>query len=124
MRVRVEERWPSIWKLPGGDASVQPGPPTRGSPRSILDVGATERVWEKEAAKFFPGAKYRSLDIDRSRTTTTTTTRSRKSLGLVLYLDVLEHLTPAQGVAIMKQCVDTCEPGGPFKSASGPQWRC
>ena len=112
-RAIYRRRWPTIWHLPAR-RSLFAMAKRRGVPAaSVLDVGATHRVWENEVRRNWPRADYRSLDLDRSNPHDYYAFEEvDRQFDLVLCFEVLEHLEPADAVSLVQQCRDVCRPGG------------
>jgi SAM-dependent methyltransferase len=112
-RVSAGARWSSIWKLRTvrmmHDLASEHGVPVK----SVLDVGATDRVHESLVRQRWPGVDYRSFDIDRTnRHDYHDFAEVDRQFDLVTLIEVLEHVPPKIAVELMAQCAKACRPGG------------
>lgn len=112
-RERFRPRWPSVFSLrlvrDHYDLLRRPGL----LPKSLLDVGATDRVHEGKARARFPGIDYKSLDIDRTNTHDYHDFREvQRSFDVVTLFEVLEHVPQKEAVDLVRQCFSVCAPGG------------
>ncbi len=119
-RSAFRNRWPLIWHMKIITSLFDDAVAHVGRIASVLDVGATDRVWEPEIRRLWPEVDYRSLDIDR--------TNAHDYYGfdevdrqydLVTCFEVLEHVEPKVCLEILEGCVGACRPGG-YLLVSGP----
>jgi SAM-dependent methyltransferase len=114
-RERFQPRWPSVFRMrlvrDHYDLLRHPGV----APRSLLDVGATDRLHEPKARARFPGIDYRSFDIDRTNRHDYHDFRDvDRRFDVVTLIEVLEHLVHKDAVDLVRQCFQLCAPGGWF----------
>ena len=107
------QRWPSVFKMPlvraQHDLAIRRNLPIK----SVLDVGATDRVHEPRVRSAWPGVDYRSFDIDRTnKHDYHDFVDVDRQFDLVTLLEVLEHLPAKVAVEVMQNCVKACRPGG------------
>jgi SAM-dependent methyltransferase len=107
------ERWPSVFDLPVAGDFFAFAAPHLGSVETVLDVGATDRVWESAIRARWPRCAYKSLDVDRTnRHDYYDFADVDAQFDLVLCLEVLEHVEPQVSLEIARQCARVCKPGG------------
>ncbi len=79
----------------------------------VLDFGAADRGWESKVRAIAPDAEYRSLDADRStRQDFYRLEDVRGAYDLILMIEVIEHLSFADGLALLPRLRDVLVPGG------------
>jgi predicted SAM-dependent methyltransferase len=119
-RSSFRDRWPSIFRL-RLMRDLFELPERAGLPiRTVLDVGATDRVHEARVRSAWPGVDYRSLDIDRTnRHDYHDFAEVDREFDLVTLLEVVEHLAPKDAVDLVHQCHRACRSGG-YMLASVP----
>lgn len=114
-RERFRSRWPSVFRMPLVRDHYDPLTHAALSARSLLDVGATERVHEAKARTRFPGIDYRSFDIDRTNRHDYHDFRDvDRQFDIVTLIEVIEHLPHKDAVDLLAQCHSLCAPGGWF----------
>lgn len=112
-RQAVRDRWPSLWDLPVVRSFFALAKAANLEPANVLDVGATDRVWEQPARDLWPGIDYRSLDIDRTNAHDYYDfSEVERPFELVMCFEVLEHVPASVGLQILSDCVRVCAPGG------------
>jgi SAM-dependent methyltransferase len=111
-RKQFKRRWPCVWSL-GTVMSPFDIVLSNGiKPGSILDIGATERVWESKIKALWPNVCYRSLDIDRTNKHDYYSFEDiDMKFDLIICFEVLEHIRPSELVNIIQQCISACKPG-------------
>jgi SAM-dependent methyltransferase len=112
-RTPFVQRWPSVFRMrlvkDQYDLVTKAGLPIR----SVLDVGATDRVHEAKVRATWPGVDYRSFDIDRTNQHDYHDFADvDRQFDLVTLLEVLEHVPPKVAVELLQNCVKACRPGG------------
>jgi SAM-dependent methyltransferase len=113
LRGRFTDRWPTVFHLPLVHDHFALARQHAGPVRSLLDVGATERVHEPNARATWPDVDYRSLDLDRTnRHDYHDFAAVDRQFDLLLLLEVLEHLEPRQAIEMVAQCRRRARPGG------------
>ena len=106
-------RWPSIWHMKIITSFFDDAVAHVGRIASVLDVGATDRVWESEIRRLWPEVDYRSLDIDHTNAHDYYSfDEVDRQFDLVTCFEVLEHVEPKICLEILKDCVDACRPAG------------
>jgi SAM-dependent methyltransferase len=112
-RVPFTQRWPTVFHLPLVKDHHQLARRSCGQVRSLLDVGATERLHENAVRAAWPGIDYRSFDVDRThRHDYHDFAEIDRQFDLVTLLEVLEHLEPKLAVEVVRQCFRLTRPGG------------
>jgi SAM-dependent methyltransferase len=112
-RQPFRDRWPSVFRLPlvrdHYELAVEAELPIR----SLLDVGATDRMHEGKARSSWPGLDYRSLDVDRTnRHDYHDFAEVQTQFDLVTLLEVLEHVPHKVALELMSHCFRACRSGG------------
>jgi len=111
-RSGFKKRWPTIWHLPIVTNPFAMLANYIKQPEAVLDVGATDRVWEPAIRNLWPGACYRSLDLDRTnRHDYYSFDAVDMRFDLVLCFEVLEHLPPRELLEMIQRCISACKPG-------------
>jgi len=112
-RVEIRKRWPTLWDLETVRDFFANAVSRQIVAECVLDVGATDRVWESTVNRHWSGAEYRSLDIDRTNRHDYYDFREiDREFDLVMCLEVLEHVPPKTGLEIVQNCADACRAGG------------
>lgn len=112
-RVAVRKRWPNLFKLPIDESPFGGLVRAGAMPASVLDVGATDRVWERPIGLQWPGVQYRSFDIDRTNKHDYHSFDDvQEKFEAVVCFEVLEHVPPTTALEIVRQCVSCLAPGG------------
>lgn len=107
------ERWPTVFHLRLVRDHHQIARELAPGARSVLDVGATERLHEAGVRKAWPGVDYRSFDVDRTHPHDYHDFADvDRQFDLLTLLEVLEHVPPATAVEIVRQCFQLTRPGG------------
>lgn len=112
-RNTVTRMFPSIWRIPVIKKEMdrlgchaRPG-------ASFLDVGAGDRRFERKIKAACPEASYRSFDIDRStRQDYYDIDAIEGRHDLVFAFELIEHLTPAQGLEMLRKLRRNVAEGG------------
>jgi SAM-dependent methyltransferase len=105
-----KKKWPSIWRLP---IVTDPFRLISNHPKSVLDVGATERLWESVIKERWPGTDYRSFDIDRSSIHDYYDFKDiNRQFDCVICFEVLEHLAASELIPMIQRCISVCGQGG------------
>ncbi len=106
-------RWPSVFRIPllYDHHSLLAN---RNLPlKSLLDIGATDRVHEGRVRATWPGIDYRSFDIDRTnRHDYHAFAEVDRQFDAVTLIEVLEHVPPNVAHDLAHQCFESCKPGG------------
>ncbi len=106
-------RWPSVFRLPLVRDHYGVATDKGLLIRSMLDVGATDRMHEAKARACWPTVDYRSLDIDRTnRHDYHDFADVDRQFDLVTLLEVVEHVEPKVAVELMANCFRACRSGG------------
>jgi SAM-dependent methyltransferase len=112
-RAPFVERWPSVFRLRLVRDHHQIARELVREARSVLDVGATERLHEAGVRAAWPGVDYRSFDVDRTHPHDYHDfAEIDRQFDLLTLLEVLEHVQPPVAVEIVKQCFQLTRPGG------------
>lgn len=112
-RAKFADRWPSIWSMRVITGVLDTVIAAGQSVQSVLDVGATTRVWEATVRDAWSMVDYRSLDIDRThRHDYYSFDDVGDSFDLVMCFEVLEHVPPPVALELVEKCVSACRPGG------------
>ncbi|MCR9245759.1 MAG: methyltransferase domain-containing protein [bacterium] len=108
-----QQRWPSVFHMRHHPSHYDAAVAHVGDVKSVLDVGATDRVHEPRARAQWPGVDYRSLDIDRTNPHDYHDFADvDREFDLVTILEVVEHVPPDIAIDLMKQCFSVCRSGG------------
>ncbi|MEO6594058.1 MAG: methyltransferase domain-containing protein [Planctomycetota bacterium] len=106
-------RWPSVFDLRLCDDHYEPAARASLQVRSVLDVGATDRLHEPKARAMWKGVDYRSLDIDRTnKHDYHDFAEVDRQFDLVTLIEVAEHVPPKVAVELMASCFRACRSGG------------
>lgn len=112
-RAPFQVRWPSVFDLRLCADHYEPAVGRAIPVRSLLDVGATDRLHESKVRAQWPGVDYRSLDIDRTNAHDYHDFADVEAqFDLVTLLEVVEHVPPDVAVELLAQCFRVCRPGG------------
>lgn len=112
-RRRFRGRWPTVWHLPVQHSFFSTPRLRDQKIASVLDVGATTRVWEDTIRRQWTNVDYRSLDIDRTYSHEYYSFDAvDRRFDLVTLLEVLEHVSPPVALELLAQCSAVCQPGG------------
>ena len=108
LRGRFTDRWPTVFHLPLVHDHFALARQHAGPVRSLLDVGATERVHEPNARAAWPDIDYRSLDLDRTnRHDYHDFDEVDRQFDLLTLLEVLEQLDgPVAASALIARADD------------------
>jgi len=112
-RVAIRQRWPHLFDLDIVGSFFDLFDRHGIAPTRLLDVGATDRVWEQTIRQRWPGCAYRSLDIDRTnRHDYYEFSAVDELFDAVVCFEVLEHVPQGVGLEIVRDCAAVCRPGG------------
>lgn len=112
-RNTVTRQFPSVWRIPvikkEMDRLAQHARPGA----ALLEVGAGDRRFERKIKAVQPDVRYKSFDIDRS------TAQDYYDIAaiegqhdLVYAFEVIEHLTPQDGLQMLRTLRPHVAPGG------------
>lgn len=112
-RQRVKADYPDIWSLPLVKKEMDRLLPNVRDGVSVLEVGAGDRrFWKKIQAKRKDVA-YRSMDIDlATQQDFYTTDEIQGSFDLIFAFELIEHLSPDEGLALVKKLHTHLAPQG------------
>jgi len=112
-RREVLSRYPSVWGVPVVKKELDVLLPNIKDSSRVLEVGAGDRRFEAKIRAKRPGFVYRSMDIDSD------TPQDYHDLGdidekfdLVFLFELIEHLSPENGLAMLKDIKSLMTPGG------------
>ena len=112
-RRRTAERWPSPFRLPlvhRPTDVLYAG--LRGAER-VLDVGAGDGTRRERIRARFPGVVYVSVDPDpEARADHRAVDEATGTFDAAIVFEVLEHLRPEVGIAVLEAIRDRLRPGG------------
>lgn len=112
-RERFRATWPSVFRMRRVRDHYDLVTQRSLAVKSMLDVGATDRMHETKARAAWAGVDYRSLDIDRTNKHDYHDFKAvDRQFGLVTLLEVVEHVPPTVALQLMRDCYRVCEPGG------------
>ena len=112
-RNEARKRYRSIWDVPLVKketdrlyADIKDG-------MTVLEVGAGDRRFEAKIKSKRPGVVYRGMDIDRrTRQDYYSLDEITESFDFVFLFEVIEHLTPEDGLALLRKIHSLLKPGG------------
>lgn len=112
-RRKVHERYRNIWDL----KLVRKGIPYVSSylkdGERVLDVGASDRQLEGRIKEYHPHTLYKSLDIDPAYPHDYSSFEEiKENFDMVFLVEVIEHLDPEEGRAMVKNVYRILNPGG------------
>ncbi|MGK0154697.1 MAG: hypothetical protein ACI9SE_001650 [Neolewinella sp.] len=112
-RAPFQVRWPCVFNLRLDRDHYDPIARAKVPIRSVLDVGATDRLHEPKVRELWPGVDYQSLDIDRTnKHDYHDFAEVDREFDLVTLIEVVEHVPPKVAVDLMKNCFKACHSGG------------
>jgi SAM-dependent methyltransferase len=112
-RNTVTRQFPSIWAIPVVKKEMSRLAVHARDGAAVLDVGAGDRRFERKMREVCGNLQYRSFDIDRS------TQQDYYAIDdiegrydLIFAFEVIEHMTPAQGLRMVANLREHLAPGG------------
>ncbi|HEY8360631.1 MAG TPA: methyltransferase domain-containing protein [Ramlibacter sp.] len=112
-RNTVSRAFPSIWRIPVIKKEMDRLSRHSRPGAALLEVGAGDRRFERKIKAVCPDVSYQSFDIDRStRQDYYDIDDIEGRHDLVYAFEVIEHLTPAQGVEMLRKLKRNLAPGG------------
>ena len=112
-RQEIRKQWNFPWQLRIVRNMLDPLRDAGANGSDILDIGATDRLWEQPIQDLIPSAHYRSFDLDRTNAHDYHDyAEVDRDFDGMLCLEVLEHLSPAQGAEMLRWCSSRLKPGG------------
>lgn len=109
----VKRHYPSIWSVPLVKKETDRLFALVFAGSRVLEVGAGDRRFGERLQARFPGIDYRSFDIDR--TTKQDYYRLEDVAGsfdCIFAFELIEHLTPEEGLALLRRLRELLRPGG------------
>lgn len=112
-RQQVKADYPDIWSLPLVKKEMDRLLPNITEGFSVLEIGAGDRrFWKKVQAKR-KNVVYRSMDIDRTtQQDFYALDEIQGSFDLIFAFELIEHLTPEEGLALVKELRTYLSPKG------------
>ena len=109
----VTRAFPSIWDIPVVKKEMSRLALHARDGASVLDVGAGDRRFGRKMLEVAPGLQYRSFDIDRSLPHDYYAIDDIEGrYDLIFAFEVIEHLTPAEGLRMVADLREHLAPGG------------
>lgn len=112
-RNSVTRRFPSIWAIPVVKKEMSRLAVHARDGAAVLDVGAGDRRFERKMREHSGTVRYRSFDIDRSNPHDYYGIDDIEGqYDLIFAFEVIEHLTPAEGLRMVANLREHLAPGG------------
>lgn len=112
-RNQVTRVFPSIWRIPVIKKEMDRLSRHARPGASLLEVGAGDRRFERKIRAVCPDVGYKSFDIDRSTAQDWYDIDAIEGrYDLVYAFEVIEHLTPDQGIEMVGKLKRHLAPGG------------
>lgn len=112
-RRRIHARYRSVWDVPILRKRARLILPLARPGAHVLDVGGGEREWEARLRARHPDIVYRCLEIDPRRPGDVPNLADAGGpFDLALFLEVIEHMTLAEGFAALAGIHAALAPGG------------
>jgi SAM-dependent methyltransferase len=112
-RKETARRWPSPFRLPLVHRPTDVLYAGLSGTERILDVGAGDATRRERIAARFPGVAYVSVDPDpEAGADHRTVGEAEGTFDVALLFEVLEHVRPEVGVALLEAVRDRLRPGG------------
>ena len=112
-RREIQNRYKEIWDVPIAKRYSKVLFDLGGDGVSVLEIGAGTKGLAQKIAQEWPGATYKSLDIDRTQEHDFySLDEVTGKYDFVCMFDVIEHLRPADAYETLSRCRDFLKPGG------------
>ncbi|MBI5190025.1 MAG: methyltransferase domain-containing protein [Nitrospirae bacterium] len=112
-RNNVKARYPRIWDVPLVKKEMDRLLPNIKDGDSVLEVGAGDRRFEAKIMASGVSVEYRSMDIDpETRQDYRSLDGIAEGFDLVFMFELIEHLTPDEGLVMLKKVRGLLKPGG------------
>jgi SAM-dependent methyltransferase len=113
MRVAIKKKFPTIWALPLIKKEMALIAKHLSSGVSVLEVGAGDRRMAQKIGERQASHSYKSFDIDRSTHHDFYRLEDiQGEYGLIFSFEVIEHIRPVEGVAMLRGLKKHLAPGG------------
>lgn len=112
-RNTVSRQFPEVWDIPVVKKEMSRLADYARPGASVLEVGAGDRRFERRMREVCEGLRYKSFDIDRSTAQDFYTLEEIEGrYDLIFAFEVIEHMTPAEGLRMTSALREHLAPGG------------
>ncbi|GAF75309.1 unnamed protein product [marine sediment metagenome] len=113
LRKKIRRRYSSIWRVPIAKNRLELVLREMEIGSSVLDVGASNQMLGEKIKAVFPDVAYKSMDIDREAIHDYYSLEEiREEFNLIIFSEVIEHMTIEEGVVTLKKLRELLKDGG------------